>query len=227
MDLEKYLIPDVDVATEGTKEILIEAGILALFCTALGLPRLFKSTRDAKRAYAEKMNDAKRSSEKHAKWVQSDEYRELSNYIMRTYGIDFSENISTSDRIQIHKKIDLSIISDINRLIGAFNKNASLRNKLADEYRKYAESLDLYFKDTEDEIRNDKLSLIKSSFVRRGQYKILDLSQDAILFLLPRIGEEFITVLNHKYSKEITLGLMTRFSVQGDGDEGLIGCEFQ
>lgn len=223
--LESLLIEGEDlIAEEGlsdkSKENLTLAGALALIIAGLGIS-YSDWKRDKKLREQQKQFEARARSEAdaQAKFKASPEYSQIEAKLKKKYGNDIHININ---------KITNEIEKDISKIGKKINSDKKLCAKWAEEYneyykKEYAEE-DI---DGVNDIKTGPCDVSPEDYCDKKNiaFTISCMDQTPLSWICNKyLFDLYAEALNAKYSNEIMYGLMTKFSAQGDGDEGLIGC---
>lgn len=240
--LESYLIAeeaDTNTNAPNSKEKLktICKGIAAAAIMALGAKAIYddnKRTKEIAKINKENIAKAKAEQEEHENWKKfSPEYTEYCKYVSKKYHVNYPD-LSDSDKKALANKLDDSIEADLKKIANGINRNKKLCNELAEKYLKYArrddpeyfETLQKSYEDDAEEIRRGPACGYSEN--GDGDFCISDIDQTPRSWVCDEyLFDSFSDAINKKYYREIKLGIMTKMKWIGDGDEGLIGCNYK
>lgn len=234
--LENFLIPEV--ATEGvSKENLKTAakGIAIAAIMAFGAKAMIRDYKnDKERIKLNKEKEAKNKADReaHQRYLNSQEHQGDINFVNKKYGINYI-NMSDSDKKNLESKLNAFILADLKKMANSLNKNKNLCNELANKYIEFQSKDDPKYRDIAtkeaEEIRKGAAIARNSEYAYEdeNEFDVCDADQDVIIFMIDYIQEPFCNAINEKYAKEIKLEIMSKMSIIGDGDEGIIGYNFK
>ena len=169
--------------------------------------------------------NAKHEADKKAAYFNSKEYNDDIAYINKKYGLNLTKSeFEKIDKNSFNKKLNQFILQDLKKMAAKFNSNKKLCNDIADKYIKYAYDGDESYKSEvmkeADQIRKGPAH---AEYYSDNDFLVCNCDQMVIVYMSDYIQEPFCDALNKKYEREIRIGIMSKFNVSGDGDEGLIG----
>lgn len=158
-------------------------------------------------------------------YFNSQEYISDCAYINKKYSVNLNEyGFEKMDRITFNKNVNRAILQDLKKMTAKFNSNKKLCNDIADKYIEHFCRMNEEYKDmATKEAEEIRKGPAHAEYYGDDNFLVCDCDQEIVVFMIDYIQKPFCDALNKKYEREIRAGAMNKFSISGDGDEGLIG----